>query len=565
MVLTEGTCEFAERADVCVVGAGPVGIALALECERLGLRVTVLESGSDGFDAEAQALSTAEIVDPGRHAPSALAVRRGLGGTSALWSGRCVPYDGIDFDQRGHVAESGWPLGPQDVEPYYAEAAAYLDCGAPTFRAPAATVTAEPSEEVRLDSLERWSRKANMGVFHAERLARSTAVRLYLKCTVVDLKFAADGQRLEGLVVACGGQRRLVAAHHYVLACGGIECARLLLHAQTAWPRKFGGVDGPLGRYYQGHLTGWMADIVFRDQAIITDFDYFQGDNGYYSRRRLTLGAEAQCRHRLLNSYFVPDNPALHDHRHRSGILSLLYLLLTCKPIGRKLLSEALRLKLIGCGPRHYGAHLGNILADLPGTALAAASIVRRRFLQPARKPGFIDHRGRRYRLYYHGEHAPNADSRVRLSGQRDALGLPRLSVDLRFAAMDAESIIRSHAVVDAWLRRREIGGLDYFDPPEQRMARVMGQAHDGFHQIGLTRMSRSPGRGVVDVDCKVHDADNLFVAGSAVFPTSGSANPTFLAVALAVRLAHHLHAGLSRAPSAVGFGAEGVGASRIA
>lgn len=545
MVLSDAGCEFVETADVCIVGAGPVGIALALECERLGLGVTLLESGGDRFDADAQALSTAEIVDPNRHAASDLAVRRGLGGTSALWSGRCVPYDDIDFERRGYLPQSGWPIGHHDVDRYYGKAASYLDCGSPIFRAPAAAESAGPAEEVHLDTLERWSGQANIGVLHADRLSRSTALRLHLKCTAVDLKFATDGQTLEALVVVCGGKRRLVVARHYVLACGGIECTRLLLHAQTSWPRKFGGVDGPLGRYYQGHLTGWMADITFSDRATIKDFDYLQDVDGCYSRRRLTISAEAQRQRQLLNIYFLPDNQSLYDPRHCSGILSLIYLLLACKPIGKKLLSEAVRLKLIGSGPRQYRAHLGNILADLPGTFASSLSMARRRFLQPTRKPGFIDNRGTRYRLYYHSEHAPDVHSRVRLSDKRDALGLPRVIVDLRFSAADADSVIRSHAVLDEWLRRKAIGRLDYFDAAEERSSRVMGQATDGFHQIGLTRMSLSPRQGVVDVNCKVHDVDNLFVAGSSVFPTSGSANPTFLAVAMAVRLAEHLKARL--------------------
>lgn len=551
MIMNDTGCEFVEGSDVCIVGAGPVGIALALECERLGLRVTLLESGSDGFDADAQALAGTEIVDSRRHAPSELAVRRGLGGTSALWSGRCLPYDGIDFERRDYLPESGWPIESQEVERYYGHAAGYLDCGGAIFRAAAATAGAGPSEEILLDSLERWSRQTNIGLLHADRLAKSAALRVHLKCTAVDLKFTADGQKVEALVVACGGGRRLVNAHHYVLACGGIECTRLLLHAQTAWPRKFGGVDGPLGRYYQGHLTGWMADIVFSDRKVIDEFGYFQDDGGCYGRRRLTLSAEAQRRHKLLNIYFLPDNPPLYDHRHRSGILSLIYLILACKPVGRKLLSEAVRLKLVGSGPRQYGAHLRNILADLPGTLLSSASMARRRFLQPARKPGFIDNRGSRYQLYFHGEHAPNFDSRVRLSDKRDALGLPRVVVDLRFAASDAGSVIQTHAVLDAWLRCKNIGRLDYFDPPGERMSRVLRQATDGFHQIGLTRMSASPSQGIVDTNCKVHDVHNLFVAGSSVFPTSGSANPTFLAVAMAARLAEHINARLAGAPIA--------------
>jgi choline dehydrogenase-like flavoprotein len=45
----------------------------------------------------------------------------------------------------------------------------------------------------------------------------------------------------------------------------------------------------------------------------------------------------------------------------------------------------------------------------------------------------------------------------------------------------------------------------------------------------------------VVDKNCRVHSVDNLFVAGSSVFPTNSWANPTLTISALAVRLAGHV------------------------
>ena len=53
--------------------------------------------------------------------------------------------------------------------------------------------------------------------------------------------------------------------------------------------------------------------------------------------------------------------------------------------------------------------------------------------------------------------------------------------------------------------------------------------------------MSADPANGVVDENCRCHDLDNLYVAGSAVFATGGYANPTLTVVALAARLASHL------------------------
>jgi choline dehydrogenase-like flavoprotein len=60
-------------------------------------------------------------------------------------------------------------------------------------------------------------------------------------------------------------------------------------------------------------------------------------------------------------------------------------------------------------------------------------------------------------------------------------------------------------------------------------------------HHIGTTRMHGDPKLGVVNADCQVHGISNLYIAGSSVFPTSGTAAPTLTIVALALRLADHI------------------------
>ncbi len=60
-------------------------------------------------------------------------------------------------------------------------------------------------------------------------------------------------------------------------------------------------------------------------------------------------------------------------------------------------------------------------------------------------------------------------------------------------------------------------------------------------HHMGALRMSAYPQDGIVDRNMRVHTVDNLYVAGSGVYPTSGHPNPTLTIVALALRLADHL------------------------
>ncbi len=111
----------------------------------------------------------------------------------------------------------------------------------------------------------------------------------------------------------------------------------------------------------------------------------------------------------------------------------------------------------------------------------------------------------------------------------------------------DLTSVLKSHEILDAWLRRTGLGRLEYLHEAPERRSAVLAQAFDGYHQIGLSRMSRTPDDGVTDADCRVHGITNLYLAGSGLFPTGGHANPTLPAVALALRLAIHLFEKLRR------------------
>ena len=120
----------------------------------------------------------------------------------------------------------------------------------------------------------------------------------------------------------------------------------------------------------------------------------------------------------------------------------------------------------------------------------------------------------------------------MRLSDAKGRLGRPRILVDWRWSPEDAEAALRTKAIVNGVVARFGSRVTD------ERLA----LARPGIgHIIGSTRMHNDPKRGVVDADCRVHGLKNLYVAGSSVFPTCGWSNPTFTAVALALRLGSSL------------------------
>jgi choline dehydrogenase-like flavoprotein len=140
-------------------------------------------------------------------------------------------------------------------------------------------------------------------------------------------------------------------------------------------------------------------------------------------------------------------------------------------------------------------------------------------------------------------EPAPDPDSRILLADDRDALGLRRVKTDWRHGALERRTATRLASLVGAEFARVGIGRARL--EPWLRDERVpLADALEGVpHYMGTTRMSEDAQEGVVDRNCAVHGMENLYVAGSSVFPTAGQANPTLTILALAIRLADRLRA----------------------
>jgi len=243
-------------------------------------------------------------------------------------------------------------------------------------------------------------------------------------------------------------------------------------------------------------------------------------------------------------------HPELALARHRSGVLSLAYLALS-SPLGRVLAPEALRVAMTGdrvpgvpyggVERAPLGAHLKNLIRDAGPTARFVFEFGAKRFLARGRRvPGFaVYNRENVYPLLYHSEHLPHRESRVTLAEERDAVGMPKVRIDIRYTEADVEGVVRAHRHWDEYLRRHGAGQIEYLSSDVG--VDVRGRMGAGFHQIGTTRMSRKAETGVVDANLAVHGLPTLHVVSSSAFPTSGQANSTFLIVVFALRLVEYL------------------------
>jgi choline dehydrogenase-like flavoprotein len=496
-------------ADVCVIGAGAAGITIARELDGAGLNVLVLESGGFNFDKATQALYKGKAVglpldpkvDVGLDGPRL----RYFGGTTNHWAGYCRPFTALDLQTRAYVPRSGWPMALGDLEPYYLRAQEVCGIGPYEYTVdywrreglidhPLLEAATTPHAVVQITDAPRF------GEVYRDDLVASKNVQLCIRANVTRLALSADGAAVSKVDVATlSGNRFTATANVFVVATGGLEVPRLLLASNDRRPGGIGNENDLVGRHFMEHVNIASGVVL-----LATDFDGL--------------------------APYTP-TPRTINHNGVSRDLSLQAVLLLAPDV---LQAEGLRSCEVTI---EYGFPVDDRRLEnlFPGTRQGTA-LVRAEGIDPGV--------GAVVRVLC--EQEPNPASRVTLTRARDKLGMPRIQLDWRITRDDRLSMLRTLRLVGAQVAQRGLGRLrvdiDGFvdaDPPASDPLDY--PVNIGCHHMGTARMHASSRSGVVDPDCRVHSVKNLYIAGSAVFPTSGANTPTLTIVALALRLADHL------------------------
>lgn len=244
------------EAEVAIVGAGPAGMTLARELAPFA-SVLLIDAAGLVTDAAQQALLEGECA--GLPYPLAETRARAFGGSSTIWAGYCATFDAHDFDVRPGVDCSGWPIGATELEPYYARVATLLGLEAPDFDAQGIAAAAGIDVPFSRDALvlTAW-RFATPTLRFGERFisefSASTSITTLLNASVVSIRLDACHGRVQELVLrTLGGRTGRVRASTVVLACGGIDTARLLLESDHQVPVGVGNESGHVGRHFMEH------------------------------------------------------------------------------------------------------------------------------------------------------------------------------------------------------------------------------------------------------------------------------------------------------------------------
>jgi choline dehydrogenase-like flavoprotein len=531
------------QADLCVIGAGPAGIAIARSFIGTSTTVCLVEGG--GLAGEDRSQSLYEGSSAGSHPFDAGTSRmRVFGGSCTLWGGGCIPLADTDLEPRDWVPESGWPLRYADLAPWYAKAREYCRIdpehafGPGTFEGPTPRTPLDLDPEAMVNFIFARS-PITFGEAYRDALAQASNITVLLHANVMELR-ATDNARAvtEATIGSLDGRRGHVRARHYVLAAGGIENARILLLSDSVAPRGLGNDHDLVGRYFMDHPSGAIGSIRSEQPDRLTrPYERSIGKIRASVASEIGLSLEAQREHRTLNARV---HPFAVEGEVPRGIRALRDVRAALRPPTRDeaALVEARLSAALQNGPGGTAALAmpQNLAISAMRLGLHIGDVIRAVALKVGDKPTV---KSDRVELIGFFEQAPNRDSRVMLDDTRDALGLRRVRMDWQLTELDRHThrvlgALTGHRLAQACAGRFDAAAWTT-DPDGP------SEVHGTAHHMGTTRMAGDATQGVVDTQGKVHGVANLHVAGSSVFPTGGWAFPTFTLIALSLRLAEQL------------------------
>lgn len=527
---------FETEHDLCVVGSGIAGMLLVMELAQAYRDICIIESGAWKPDDATQSLYALNSIGyPIRkHYQSRI---RYFGGSCNIWAGRAMLYNESDLMPRPWLGSVSWPIDYAELDRYYASAAGYLNL--PSYEKLKPMTWQSRLSDFELSLFHSGNFKTNISLFakaparfgyktkYFKKVRNSAKITLYIKSNVVNLRLSDSLSHVACIDVAClGGVRYTIKPKKIVLACGGLENTRILMASDKQMSGGIGNQNGLLGRYYMDHPRAVFGRVKLTKKIKL---DHLLGIpvTGGKMQLGIALSDKIQAREALLNNYLTLE---------------------PCYSIGNMKLYESFvklmkRLLRKGYSGKRF---------DFKNQEMAEVPEMIYLLTPKELLPHFMYYTYYRYSrivknvftnlthlsIVNYSEQEPNIASRVYLDSEKDSLGMPRLVLDWKVSDRSLRSSLRLMHLLDEHFRRYEEGHI------EQDLAEIKELPFtDASHHLGTTRMSANAKTGVVDANCKVHGVDNLYIAGSSVFPTAGHANPTLTIAAMSLRLADYLKA----------------------
>lgn len=531
--------------DLCIIGGGAAGISIAREFIGSRTQVCLIESARE-FEQATQDLyagaaqpvrKRARSIKEGVHygVPPIHARLRHFGGSTNHWGGYCVPLDPEDLEKHDWIPDSGWPIGWEELSRFYPRAQTICEIGPYVYddslweRTKTRPYKFNPQNLV--NRFYQFSPPTRFGDRYEEALKTAPNITMLFNANVTNIGLAPNAAWVDHIRVASlAGKTGEVTARHYVLASGGIENARLLLASDDVARRGVGNGHDLVGRYFMDHLYDAVGSLLVSENPARLMAQYAEIIPDHAGHPLTKAGPDTEP---VMFQAALSPSPVAKKRNATGAVALFIRGDWSRVDEGVRAVYEAVE-RETATGGESYGSYLLDILRNIDTAAPAIKNLVQGK--TPTHLPI----------LFAIAEQVPNRDSRIALAHQKDALGMRRAQIDWRLSELDRRTFAQMPDLLAGEFGRQGVGRVHkspWLD--EDALYLYRGDfsriLEPGRHHSGTTRMADHPANGVVDADCQVFGVANLSVAGSSVFPTIGSANPTLTIVALSLRLSDHL------------------------
>jgi len=486
--------------DVCIIGSGPAGLALASRFIDSDIKVIILESGHVDPDPSFQKLNEGESVGS-RQVNLTGSRLRCFGGAGKIWAGVCRPVSEHDLKKREYVAHSGWPIDYSDLEPHYREASYLLNLDYDLF----------DGEEWKSDSempvifgglgdhLLRGNRyqqatheNKDLTNKYKDVFFRSKNITVVTNATVVDM-VQKKGAGIDSVAVKSISNRgAVVKSKYFALCAGAIENVRIILNSSIEDLVK---KNRFLGACFMSHPAFTDVGVAIRSRE-----DSECLDTKHLNKR---FGFELK----------YGEQDKLRVLRHSISLAPL--------SVKRKV-SESMKSEKISYLDLIDNIKILDVVSETKCRILGQDPVVEN------------------WKISVGIEQEPRFSNKITLSDMTDMHGKNKLKI-----FWDSVSELEMNTVLEAVKgisRELVLSGIGVAKISNSLLSKEAFKRQDPInHHIGTTRMASSIENGVVDHNLRCFGLDNLYISSSSVFPTSSNVNPTFTIIALSLRLGAHL------------------------
>ena len=515
------------ECDICIIGSGMSGQIIASKIKNK--KIIIIDSGESQFNEEIQNLNDIETTGLKFRENHINRIRQ-LGGSANLWANQLMFLEKEEIEKREWLSSDlSWIINYEDLKQNYLEIIKDIfNKSLYKFLDPMILDKNKFNSFVEEDFLKTknisfkdhlWPSKMekfNLSSNFTKELIKKSDIHFFKNCTATNFTINQNNQTIEKITVQSAGKKNLIKAKYFVLSCGGIENARILLNNQIKYKIL---ENNNTGKYFMDHPRVNLGNFVSKKKFTLSALFGIKFQNLDF-RKSISISKAFQKEKRILNSHAYLD--PIFDNND-----DLFY---------KNFLKESKKIiKLKGIpNIRFNEINVKKILQQIyfkmpPQVSNSSLNNLIRLWLN--KKDNYLSFS--KIDINYQGEQIPNIDSKIYLGNKSDKFNQKKVIVNWKLSKIDYETQYQFINILKNISKSHSY--LSFNENADKEIT-------DASHHSGTTRMSLSKSDGVVDNNCKFHGIYNLYISGSSTFRSIGSANPGLTNMAMSNRLGKYLN-----------------------